>query len=86
MKFRLRQDKNWVQTDEEKEKLEELGFQFIAETNPEDRRGYGKWRYNSDYLPEIEINSLEELMKIVEKYEQIIITKDEIEIYNYYRE
>ena len=84
MRFRLTQDKFWM-GDEEKERLEELGFKFKEELN-EDYRKNGKWKCDSNVEPGIEINSLDDLMKLVEKMGDIILSEDRIEIYNNYRE
>ena len=36
--------------------------------------------------PEIDMNTAEELVLFIKKYGDIVVTKDTIEIYNYYRE
>ena len=62
---------------EDRDKLSKLGFTF----KPSD--------YNDFIIqgnPNIEINSLEELIEFSDNYGEIIVTKKSIEIYNDYRE
>lgn len=75
MKFILSTSQN---TYEEVDKsLEELGFSFSKPTS-------GKYRIEGE--PEIEINTLEELISLSNKFDDLIIYEGSIEIYNGYRE
>lgn len=87
MRFKLTQNKNWCDN-EEKEKLERLGFKFKKEET-EEYKHWGEWNCQSsswDPETEIEIDTLEELMKFIREWGTIVLTKDKIEIYNDYRE
>jgi hypothetical protein len=83
MKFELSQEKVWVD-DKEKKELEKLGFKFVKE-NRLPYTSCGEW-YHSGKNPKIEFNTLKELMNFIKKYGQIVLSEDEIEIYNDYRE
>jgi hypothetical protein len=70
---------------DEKEKikpLEDLGFMFEKELTWGGKIGF--WKKDNDV--KIMINTLSELVKFVEKYGEIIIDGDTIEIYDGYRE
>jgi hypothetical protein len=54
-----------------------LGFQFESYDNK-------KWRITN--TPTIKIKSLSELMAFVEKYGIVVLSQDEISIYDDYRE
>lgn len=63
------------------EDLKELNWPFDEEDNPKNL-----WDYDDFALPKIEINSLDELMDFINKYGEVVVFKDKIEIYNSYRE
>ena len=81
MKFKLHQLKSWC-NDKEKRELEKLGFYFEREKNT----SWGEWHYCREKDPKIEINTLEELIIFTKKWGSIILTEDQIEIYNDYSE
>ena len=82
MKFRL-ETSGIYYSESEKNKLEKLGFHF-AEA---DKRNLSTaYRIKSYPKVEIEINSLEELMILVKEFGEIIISENELEIYDNYRE
>ena len=85
MRFRLTQNKFWM-GDEEKEKLEKLGFKFKEELNEDYRKRNEKWKCDNNVEPVIGISSLEDLMKLVKDYGVIVLSENGIEIYNDYRE
>jgi hypothetical protein len=88
MKFKLSLTGNFYKENEIK-KYEELGFEFekldgvfLGDTHKLiDLDENGEW-----LVSEIEINTIDELIKFVEKYGKIIFWNDKIEIYNDYRE
>ncbi len=78
MKFTLSVSGDFYEKEDEINKLKEVGFTF----NPDRHR----FQVN-DNSPEIEINTLEELMQFVNKFGNVIVKKsNSIEIYNSYRE
>jgi len=85
MKFKLFQSLNWTDT-KTKNELEELGFIFIKEKSKESIERFGEWHYDSDIIPVIDIKNLDELMAFVEEYGEIVISDEEIRIYNDYIE
>lgn len=66
-----------------KNKLEKLGFHF---TEGDKRNLSTAYMIKSYPKVEIEINSLEELMVLVEEFDDIIVSENKLEIYDYYRE
>lgn len=70
--------------DAEAEKLKTLGFRF-EELRRSERDIFPPctWHIDRDYNPEIEINSLEELIAFQKKCGKIIINGNDIEIYDY---
>jgi hypothetical protein len=82
MKFKLRTSGHYSEEDPGKTALEELGFKFEPYTSP----FYRDDRFELSGSPEIEINTLQELMQFAAKFEEIVIKKDSIEIVNDYRE
>ncbi|WP_114752280.1 hypothetical protein [Pleomorphovibrio marinus] len=77
MKFKLQTTGDFYPKDEERKKLEPLGFKFI----PSDYE-----RFYIEGEPEIEINSLEDLIEFSNKFGELIISDGYIEIYDNYRE
>jgi len=79
MKFKLTTTKKFY-LDKDLPEYEKLGFTF------------GKTHFSgsmskiSDDNATIEFNTLEELMEFVEKWKELVISKEKIEIYNGYRE
>jgi hypothetical protein len=59
-------------------KLEELGFKFESVNGLEFKK--------TNFKPLIKFDSFEEFIAFVDKYEEIIVTKGNIEIYDDYRE
>ena len=87
MIFRLDTSKSFY-CDDEKDKLEPLGFSFEFVKN--EYLSGGDWYKNNTVHtePTVEINSLDELIEFSKKYGQLIICADDnsIEIYDGYRE
>jgi hypothetical protein len=79
MKFKI-DTSGFFYSVEEAKKLEDLGFTF------EKYEYRGHQFHKTSKLIEIEINSLDELLKFVKEYGPIILKEDEIEIYDNYRE
>ncbi len=85
MKFHLKTSGGFY-THKRAEALEELGFSFGACDFP-DLRTNEERVYKIGNPPDgIEINSLEDLMKLVQEYGDVIVSEDTIEIYDNYRE
>ena len=84
MKYKLRQAQNWTDT-QTKNKLSKLGFSFIKEKNKSYVQN-GEWYANNEVEPTLEIKDLNELMKFVKKYGDIVLSEDKILIYNNYIE
>lgn len=82
MMFKLTASEPFYRGDDENVKeLKKLGFKF----EKYNFLGYSL-RICDDSDAAIEFGTLEELMEFVEKWEAIVLTKGEIEIYNGYRE
>jgi hypothetical protein len=79
MKFKLSTSGRFYDDNEHKKNLEGLGFTFTPNDFP---RPF----YISDRAPDIEINTLEELMAFSQKFGELVISEGEIEIYDNYRE
>jgi len=79
MKYKLIMCKTLFTNMEEIKKYHKLGFIFDEDED-------GEIFVNDDLLPEIEINTLEQLQNFISEYGQIVIHTDTIEIYNDYRE
>ena len=77
MKFKLSTSGHFYPAKDKRTELSKLGFTF----KPSDYR-----EYSIEGTPEIEINTLEELIEFSEKYGGLIIEKGYIEIYDTYRE
>ena len=78
MKFKLRTS-GYFYFVEGKEHLEKLGFKFNSEKYKE--------RYTIiDSYPEIELNTLDDLLNLYDNYGELIIRGNIIEIYDDYRE
>ncbi len=87
MKFNITVTGDFYKANQEKEtdRLKELGFKF-KKLEEDEFMGYTtKLEYFEDD-PTIEINSLEELIDFNKKYGRIILSGNQIEIYNDYRE
>jgi hypothetical protein len=78
MKFTLSTTGYFYPNEEDRLKLQEIGFEF-------EHSDYLKFR-KSNKQPEIEINSLEELISFSNKFGGVIINDGSIEIYDDYRE
>ena len=82
MKFNLYVVKNFYTDPKEINDLKELGFTFTKE----EKHATGHWIDDYEGLT-IEINTIDEMIKFIEKYDEIIIHKSEsITIYNDYIE
>ena len=79
MKFTLTTTGDFYTDEDQIEKLKGLGFEFTQDSllNIFEIKEGSK---------EIEINSLEDLVKFTENYGEIILNENEIEIYDDYRE
>lgn len=77
MKFTLSTSGHFYPQADRRKELEEIGFTF----NPSNYKGF-----TIEGSPEIEINSLEELIQFANKFGEIIVGDGSIEIYNDYRE
>jgi hypothetical protein len=78
MKFTLSTTGYFYPNEEDRLKLQEIGFEF-------EHSDYLKFKRSNKQL-EIEINSLEELISFSNKFGAVIINDSSIEIYNDYRE
>jgi hypothetical protein len=61
-----------------------LGFKFSISYDKLNKRVF--WIKDRIVIPEIEINSLEELMEFISEYGELIVDEDKIVIYNDYIE
>lgn len=77
MKFELSTSKYFYPDKNERIELSKLGFTFRPSKYKE---------YVIEGTPEIEINSLEELIEFSKEFGELIIEDESIEIYNDYRE
>ena len=77
MKFELSTSKYFYPDKNERIELSKLGFTF----RPSEYK-----KYVIEGTPEIEINSLEELIEFSKEFGELIIEDKSIEIYNGYRE
>lgn len=77
MKFTLSTSGHFYPQADRRKELEEIGFTF----KPSDYEDF-----TIGGSPEIEINSLEELIQFANKFGEIIVGYGSIEIYNNYRE
>jgi len=84
MKFRLSKASNYS-SDEEKMKLEELGFKFSLTSNYGEMSGSYKWETTVGEV-EVNIDSLDRLVELSEKYGSIIIRGHSLTIYDDYLE
>jgi len=84
----LLETSGYLYDSERKEKLEKYGFKFYPDpTNHFPERLGLKWRIDDDYYPEIELNSMEELLDFLSEIKYpIIIHGHTIEIYDEHRE
>ena len=81
MKFKLTTTEPFYRREDKRvEELKKLGFKF----EEYDFFEYGLKIIDNDVM--IEFETLEELRDFAEKWEQLVLTKDEIEIYDGYRE
>lgn len=78
MKFKLYTAGNFYPEEKDRQRLQKLGFSF---------KNTGSYHGPSiEGDPEIEINTLEELMQFIEVYGSIILDKSNIQIYDDYVE
>ena len=77
MKFKIETTGYFYPNLEDRNRLEQIGFAF-EKSNYKDFKITGK--------PEIEINTLEELIQFGNKHGEIIVSDGNIEIYDDYRE
>lgn len=83
MKFTLSTSGHFYPQADRRKELEEIGFTF----KPSDYKSLYCFRaFTIEGSPEIEINSLEELIQFADKFGEIIVGNGSIEIYNDYRE
>ena len=78
MKFKLSTSGHFYDRAKYREQLKKLGFTF----QESDYREYAI----TDHEPEIEFNTLDDLIKFSKKFGELIITPTTIEIYDNYRE
>jgi hypothetical protein len=88
MKFKLNNSKSFFNKDDEDEmrqmkNLEEIGFKFKEDGNEYYKKPHF---YNVTEKLTIEIDTLDELMAFIEKFGSVVIDKEEISIYDDYRE
>jgi len=84
MQFKLSLTENYYH--EEIPELKELGFVFTQIDNYSHQYGYG-YKYRVGHSVNIEIESLEDLLKLTDiLYGEIIVSRDEIEIFNGHRD
>jgi len=83
MKFKLTTS-SYFYNDEWKEKLERIWFSFSEYKSHYFPRSEN--RYTKDLSPEIDINTIEELIDFQKEYWNLILSEWEIEIYDDYRE
>ena len=77
MKFIVSTSGDFYQQADRRKELKEIGFTF-KQSDYKD--------FTIEGSPEIEINSLEELIQFANKFGEIIVGDGSIEIYNDYRE
>ena len=82
MKFKLTTSAYFYK-DEDKAKLETLGFAFTP-TKENYERVFGQWRRRGD--SSIDINTLEELIAFIREWGCVVVDERGIEIYDDYRE
>ena len=80
MKFKLTSAKSFY-TEEQVEKLRPLGFQFKNMTRWKSK-DYEKVKEGDD----IEINSMEELLKFIGEHGQVVVDQDSVLIYDWHIE
>lgn len=88
MKFKLEQCNHLPGNKETTEKLMTLGFRFKREIVDSvfTRTPQTVMVEDESVKPEIEFNNIEDLVRFTEKWGQVIVDRDTIIIYNYYRE
>ena len=84
MKYKLETSGHFYSEDSHKKKLEEYGFTFR-------KHGYKDQVFEEELVldtdtVEIEINTLEDIKKLVDTFDRIVVDKDTIEIYDDRRE
>jgi len=80
MKFKLKMSENVFHSKDEYKPYIHLGFKFKK------FKDYNCYFLDTNIVPVIEIETLDGLMNFVGRWKRIILTNDEIEIYNGYRE
>jgi biotin-(acetyl-CoA carboxylase) ligase len=73
-------------TKDDAEKYKELGFEFEEYQVDRFMHTYRNQRLLSKKDVKIEINSIEELIDFMNKWGELVLNQNEIEIYNDYRE
>ena len=93
MKFRLTTSGSTYPDGRRKKQLEKLGFKFTQHDQKYTELYQGIWgnqkdMYHMDWNQEVtvEINTLEDLLAFQKKFGQIVLSDNEIEIYDDYRE
>ena len=86
MKFELSTSKYFYPDENERIELSKLGFTFRPSEYKYAFRPSEYKEYIIEGTPEIEINSLEELIEFSKEFGELIIEDKSIEIYNGYRE
>jgi hypothetical protein len=85
MKFKL-DTADFRYNDTDKNKLEVLGFKFKRCDKDSPYYGTYKEYIKKDFIPIINLNTLEELLDFTKTYGKLIISEDLIVIYDYYME
>ena len=83
MKTKIRTANDFY-NDADKDSLAKLGFEFKMQTERHGIGNYNGWSPQNE--PEIDINTLDELLAMVRVYGDIVIREDEIIIYDDYLE
>lgn len=82
MRFRLRNTAYWIDN-KDKEIYEKYGMKF--DKTSDEYKKHGEWQVSEDSVF-IDISSIEELINLIRDVGHVIISEDEIEIYDDYRE
>lgn len=77
MKFKIKTTGYFYSNEEDRKRLEQIGFTF-------EKSDYKDFKIKGE--PEIEINTLEELIQFGNNHGEIIVSDGHIEIYDDYRE
>lgn len=87
MVFKLRMSANHIsENDHLLEEYKRIGFRFIATDDTFWAKLDLKLYVDEEVSPSIKIETIEELSRFINTFEAVVISKNEIEIYNDYRE